>query len=138
MDQLRMPTIILPQPHASQMVTIAEQQAPIEACGIIAGRDQISHKIFPISNSLNSPVEFLMDSEEMVKAFWEIEELNLEAIAFFHSHPATQPLPSQTDLKRNYYPETPHLIVGLEKGKWAIRGFILSKNSYQEIQIKIV
>jgi proteasome lid subunit RPN8/RPN11 len=62
----------------------------------------------------------------------------LEPIAFFHSHPASQPIPSQTDLDRNYYPETPQLIIGKEMDQWAIRGFLLSKKDIKEIKIEII
>ncbi|MEJ2484212.1 MAG: M67 family metallopeptidase [Anaerolineales bacterium] len=138
MDKLNPLKIFLSRLHFSKILEIAQQQAPLEACGIIAGIDQTSQEIYQITNALYSPVEFLMNPQEMVKVFWEIDLQNLEPIAFFHSHPASQPIPSQTDLDRNYYPETPQLIIGKEMDQWAIRGFLLSKKDIKEIKIEII
>lgn len=138
MAKLKSPSLFLSKSHYSKLIEIARQQAPFEACGIIAGIGQTSQKIYPISNILKSTVEYLMNPEEMVHVFWEIENQHWEPIAFFHSHPASLPLPSQTDLDRNYYPETPHLIIGREEGLWSIRGFLLSKIDYKQIEIKII
>ena len=138
MDKLNTPGIILTQSHFSKILDIAKKQAPIEACGIIAGIDHTSIKIYPISNILNSTVEYLMDPQEMVHVFWEIERQNWETIAFFHSHPASYPIPSQTDIDRNYYYETPHLIIGRDRGQWITRGFLISKKDFKQIKIDII
>lgn len=136
MDQLNSPILILTKEHITQLIIIAEQNLPNEACGIIAGRGQISLKIYQISNSLLSPTEFLMEPKEMVKTFWEIEKNELEPVAFFHSHPTSPPVPSPTDLKRNYYPETPHLIIGRDLNQWSVRGYLLSRENFDEVLIK--
>ena len=138
MDKLNSPRIILTKSHFAKILEIVQQQAPLEACGIIAGIGQTSKEIYPISNTLNSTVEYLMNPQEMVHVFWEIERKNWEPIAFFHSHPATYPLPSQTDLDRNYYLDTPHLIVGRDKGRWIIHGFLLAKKNFKQIEIEII
>ena len=138
MDQLNKSSITLLNRHHTQIISISQQHSPIEACGIIAGEDLISRKIYEITNSLNSPMEFLMDPAEMVEAFWDMEIHNWEPIAFFHSHPVSPPFPSQTDLKRNYYPDTPHLIAGQQGGNWVIRAFFLFKTNFQEIRIELI
>lgn len=130
------PKVILTETQYSAIIKIAKTQAPLEACGIIAGTGQSAIKIYPISNSLNSHTEYLMTPEEMVYVFWEIENHQWETVAFFHSHPHSQPTPSQADMERSFYPETPHLIIGRENNQWIIRGFLISQNSFQEIKIE--
>jgi len=137
-DQLDQSKIILNQFHCNRLFSIATKTRPNEACGILAGIGHICEQVYQITNVLNSPVEFLMAPEEMVKVFWEIEQSNLEAIAFFHSHPTSKPIPSQTDLERNYYPDTPQLIIGMDNGGWTMRCYLLSPTSFQEIPIKII
>ena len=78
-----------------------------------------------------------MDPAEMVEAFWDMENNNWEPLAFFHSHPASPPIPSQTDLERNYYPDTPHLIAGRQGGNWAVRAFFFTKTNFHEIRIEL-
>ena len=138
MDQLRHSSISLTKDHLSEIISIAELRAPNEACGIIAGEGSASRKVYEITNTLLSPFEYLMDPEETVKVFWEMEKNNLEILAFFHSHPASAPLPSPTDLERNFYPDTPYLIIGREKQNWIVRGFFLGAKDFQEIKVKII
>ena len=137
MDQLNQSTIRLSAAHLAQIISIAKQRAPNEACGIIAGEGSTGKQFYEISNSLNSPTEYLMDPEETVRVFWEMENNNLDTVAFFHSHPAGPPFPSPTDLERNYYPDTPYLIIGLEENIWTVRAFFLSKVSFREIQVLV-
>ena len=138
MDQLSQSCIYLTKDHLSEIISIAKQHAPIEACGIIAGDGSKSRKVYEISNTLMSPVEYLMDPKETVKVFWEMGKNNLDTLAFFHSHPASAPLPSPTDLERNFYPDTPYLIVGREKKNWIVRAFLLGAKDFQEINVKII
>lgn len=137
MDQLKITKIILTKDHLSEIIAIAKRHAPNEACGILAGEGSTIKKIYEISNSLQSPVEYLMDPAEMVSVFWEMENKSWETVAFFHSHPASPPIPSLTDLQNNYYPDTPYLIVGSEGKNWTIRVFFLNQTGYQEIPVVI-
>ena len=85
MDQLKITKIFITKDHLSEIIAIAKRCAPNEACGIIAGEGSTIKKIYEISNSLQSPVEYLMDAAEMVEVFWEIEKKSWDTVAFFHS-----------------------------------------------------
>lgn len=135
MDELIPSQLLLHPIHREEVIEIARQLAPIEACGIIAGEKGESRKVYPISNSLNSPTEYLMDAEQMLQAFWDIEENGWQVLAFFHSHTFSQPFPSQTDLSRNFYPHTIFVIAGKIEGRWALKAFQLKEHSYIEIPI---
>lgn len=137
MDQLSHSSILLAKHHFSELISIAKQRAPNEACGIIAGEGYSSKKIYEVTNALHSPFEYLMDPEEMVRVFWEMENHSWDALAFFHSHPASPPIPSPTDLEKNFYPDTPYLIVGREGKNWIVRGFFLGRTDFQEIRVII-
>lgn len=137
MDQLTNQNLSISSQHYQEIIAIVDKIAPIEACGMIAGEKKQSKKVFHITNTLDSPYEYLMDPEEMLKAFWEIDEQDWEVLAFFHSHPMSRPIPSSTDLARNYYPDTPHLILGKSQSKWESRAYYLVKTEYKEIPIEI-
>lgn len=137
MDQLTPQNLSISSQHYQEIIAIGEKIAPIEACGIIAGKNGRSMKVFQITNILNSPYEYLMDPSEMLKAFWEIDEQEWELLAFFHSHPMSRPIPSKTDLARNYYPDTPQLILGKSQSEWKSRAYYLGKTEFKEIPIEI-
>lgn len=138
MDQLGPQEVSLTSAHYQEIVDISESIAPIEACGVIAGKSGISTHIYPITNTLNSPYEYLMDPAEMLKAFYDCDEKDWEVLAFFHSHPNHPPIPSQTDLARNYYPDTPHIILGKINSGWKMQAYLLKKSSYTKIPIVIL
>lgn len=140
LDQNRIPALLLGKTHRDEIIEIAELVFPQEACGIIAGKDQVSHKILPITNILASHTAYQMDPVEMVNAFYNLEEASLEAVAFFHSHPHSLPIPSATDLELNYYPETPQVILGrpVPAEDWIIKGYYLFPDRYEEIPVHII
>jgi len=91
----------------------AEQDAPHEACGLLAvykGKE----KYFPCKNlSEDLGEQFIIDPDDWVKA----EDAG-ELIAVFHSHPQIPPFPSQADLASCEYLDLPFYIVTPETKEW--------------------
>lgn len=91
--------------------------APAEGVGLLAGENLgnavRATRFFPGTNIDASPTRYTMDPVEVISAFREIDERGWELAAIVHSHPATAPIPSATDLRDARYPETLLLIVGL-------------------------
>lgn len=132
------PALRVAKAHREQMLQIAESVLPQEACGILAGKDGVSRHVYQVTNILASVTQYLMDPEEMVKVFLELEQNNLEEVAFFHSHPHSLPIPSQTDLSSHYYPEVPQIILGRPAEKWLMRAYYLFPDHFEEISLIIV
>lgn len=135
MDKLIPTQLNLHPTHRDEIISIVSQIAPIEACGIVGGDALTSQKVYPIHNTLQSPNAYLMDPAEMLQAFLEIEDRQWEILAFYHSHPHSNPSPSQTDLDQNYYPHTPYLIAGKIDGGWKLRAYLLTEGVSSEIPI---
>ncbi len=138
MDELIPSQLNLHPDHLAEILSIASQNAPYEACGILAGENGFSCKVYPILNTLQSRSEYLMDAEQMLHAFWDIEEKGWQTLAFFHSHPNSPPIPSATDLARNFYPHTIHAIAGKIETRWELKAYQLFKQNYNEIPIVIL
>lgn len=89
---------------------------PAEGVGLLAGENlgdvARATRFFPGTNIDASPTRYTMDPVEVISAFREIDERGWELAAIVHSHPATAPIPSATDLRDAHYPETLLLIVG--------------------------
>lgn len=121
--------------HRDEILSIAQQTVPNEACGIVGGDAQSSRKVYPIRNILQSPNVYLMDAAEMLQAFMDIEDRGWEILAFFHSHPHSWPSPSQKDLDQNYYPDIPYVIAGKIDRVWELRAYLLKEGQSREIPI---
>ena len=89
----------------TQIYAHAEQQAPVEACGVVIllkGR----LRYIPCTNQLNSEDHFIISPTDYAKA----EDLG-EIMYIVHSHPKSAPKPSQTDLSSLELDTIPWIIV---------------------------
>ena len=99
----------------------AREEAPNEACGIVLLRDGRAERYERGRNALGSPYRFELDIDPEV---WFLEDEGYE-LAVFHSHPASPPRPSRTDVERiGLWEGRPYLILRLDTGElaaWRIR-----------------
>ncbi|MBC7813672.1 MAG: M67 family metallopeptidase [Burkholderiales bacterium] len=113
--------------QAQAITRHARDEAPREACGLIAGVGSQARRIFPIPNVAERPNEaYRMDGPAFVRAFYEFEAAGLSLIGIYHSHPSSDPIPSPVDIAQAAYPDVPYLIVGLKHNEprlatWQIR-----------------
>jgi proteasome lid subunit RPN8/RPN11 len=119
----------------------AELHAPEEICGLLAGTIEAplyrAQSIIPTTNALHSPVRYRIDPLEQLKAFELIEELGLELVGIYHSHPHGPDVPSPTDVSESYYPETVYLIWSRRTGQWNCRGFLIQDGNLAEVTLSL-
>jgi len=113
-------------------------QAPNEACGLVAGQDNYSERIYKIKNIAKSPTRFQMDPEGQLKAFENIEDLGLELLAIYHSHPRGPANLSQTDINEFAYPGTKYLVWSEKVRNWVCHGYAIINHEQIEIPILIL
>jgi [CysO sulfur-carrier protein]-S-L-cysteine hydrolase len=87
---------------------------------------------YALINGAASPTEFLSDARSMFEAVRDMRRLGLEIVAIYHSHPTSPPIPSRTDLKRNYSPDVMNFIISLQDGDPQMRGWWLEQNRFRE------
>jgi proteasome lid subunit RPN8/RPN11 len=134
MLKLEIPTEIF-----QQMVAQAGELAPIEACGILAGRNSIVEKYYKMTNVDNSRTHFMMEPKEQFATVKDIRSAGLEMLAIYHSHPETPARPSAEDIKLALTPNVIYVIVSLQNTNGsAIKGFHISGTNVTEVPIKIL
>jgi proteasome lid subunit RPN8/RPN11 len=90
------------------------QAWPVEACGLVYGRDELQ-SYRAMNNTLLSESEFAMDPADLVAAMQDIENLGVGLQAVYHSHTRTGPEPSRADVAAAaYYPDVVQLILGVK------------------------
>jgi proteasome lid subunit RPN8/RPN11 len=106
--------VVIPHEVLDRIVEQARLGAPEEVCGLLAGRDGIVIDAHPVTNCEHSPTFYRMDPDEQLRAVLRIEDdLDLEVLAIYHSHPATEPRPSLTDIRLAQWPGMTYIIVSL-------------------------
>jgi len=119
------------------IVKQALDEAPLECCGFLGGRDGIVEEIYPLTNVERSPVLYRADSAEMFRAIRDMEERNLELAAIYHSHTRSPAYPSSTDVAQAYYPDAVYLIVSLrDRENPELRGFTIREGKVEEVTLE--
>lgn len=84
-----------------QLLEHAEKERPNESCAILYGKNNGNTatvtEIYFTKNIDESPVNFTISNEELIKAYKIAEEKHLEIVGIFHSHPDSNAVPSNTD-----------------------------------------
>lgn len=137
---MRFARLVVPDLLLEELFSHARAEAPLECCGLLAGhiRDGVGIATIPyaITNAARSATEYETDARDMLSAFRAMRESGIELLAIYHSHPASEPVPSCRDIDRNTYGESViHLIVSLAGAEPEARAWWLSETSFREAEL---
>jgi [CysO sulfur-carrier protein]-S-L-cysteine hydrolase len=91
---------------------------PNEACGILVSdhywRDAGAAKRWVgLRNAAESPYRYMIDAQEQLKVWTQLDDADDVVWAIVHSHVASEAKPSQTDVGLAFYPDSLYVIVSL-------------------------
>ena len=139
--------LILNPDHWESMRRHVESSRPLEACGLLAGKDGSVMKVFLIANQAQSSVRFQMEPVEQLKAFDLMEAAGLELVGIFHSHPSGPETISATDIAEAAYPvvqiiwsRSNTLVTGLRLqpgSNWIARAFWIDNGKAEEVTLQL-
>ena len=114
---------------------------PNEAVGLLStvdsgGAVQAVH-FYPGRNLNDSPTRFTMDPLDVLRACEDMEREGTRLGVIVHSHPATAPEPSQTDLRELAMPDVVNLIVQMQP-RVVARAWNISPDGSVEVSIRTV
>jgi len=122
----------LPLHMRRAMLAHALAEAPLEACGIVAGCDGRPLRFIPTANAAQSPVRYEIAPRDLLRITIEVESAGECIWAIFHSHPTTAAYPSATDIRLAFYPEALYLIASLV-GEPGLRAFHIIDGQVREV-----
>jgi len=111
------------------------RRAPLEACGLLAGKNIRVEFTLGILNADRSPVRFRMEPRAQWRAFQHIEASGLELVGIYHSHPNGPDHPSPTDIAEAMYPVAQIIWVRVD-GEWRARCFQIEGGNVTEISLE--
>lgn len=95
------------------VVAHARADHPDEACGIIAGplgSDEPQRHV-PMTNAERSPTFYSFVPSEQLAVWREMDDRDERPVVIYHSHTATEPYPSRTDVGLATDPDAHYLLV---------------------------
>jgi proteasome lid subunit RPN8/RPN11 len=124
------------------MLVQAIVELPNECCGLLAGVLEETQKgtlgrvqqRYPLVNALARPTAYESEPKSMFAAVRDVQRLGIDILAVYHSHPMSDPIPSRTDLERNYSTEVMNLIISLRETQPRVRGWWLTADSFREAE----
>jgi proteasome lid subunit RPN8/RPN11 len=110
----------------------ARETAPAECCGMLLGTPDVVMEARPARNLATDPNRFLIDPKDHIDARREARARAFDVVGFYHSHPHSAAVPSETDLAEASYPHHLYLIVGLAGEQPDSRLYRLEDRGFRE------
>jgi [CysO sulfur-carrier protein]-S-L-cysteine hydrolase len=130
--------IRIPRQILDALLTNARTHAPNESCGLLSGRNSTITNFHPTKNASPTPTtNYEIAPADLFQFMREIRDGNLELVAIYHSHPASENIPSPKDVARSYYPEAAYIIVS-PQSQTPIRAFQIRDGQVAELSIEIL
>jgi proteasome lid subunit RPN8/RPN11 len=124
--------VVVPPGIRELLLAHAREEAPNEACGLVAFRDGVAQRYLPGENVLGSPYRFELRPHDPSDFFLEDEGYEL---AVFHSHPESEPKPSRTDLENiGLWERRPYLILRADTGE--LRGWRIADGGVEPLSLE--
>jgi len=134
MLRLEIPTRIF-----QDMLDQARTEAPIECCGILAGRHGRAEKLYKMANVENRCDHYMMAPEQQFAVAKDIRSSSLDMLAIYHSHPETPARPSAEDLRLALTPNVVYVILSLQGNNGpAVKGFQIEDSAVTEVTVQMM
>ena len=130
--------LTIPKHFIDDIIIHAKAEAPLECCGILAGKDETVTHIYKMKNTENDPDKYFMEPKEQFAVIKDMRLKDIDMLAIYHSHPHSPARPSGVDINLAYYPDAVYIIVSLvDAAKPVIKGFFIRDGKVEEAEIKI-
>jgi proteasome lid subunit RPN8/RPN11 len=131
-----MQSLHLKSEHWQSMREHVQACAPLEACGLLAGKNNLVLAVLFVRNQAESPVRFVMDPIQQLNALDWIDANGLELVGIFHSHPTGPETVSVTDIDEAAY-EVVHIVWSRLNDEWQARGFWIENGQVSEVTLEM-
>jgi [CysO sulfur-carrier protein]-S-L-cysteine hydrolase len=122
-----------------EVVAHAQAEAPKECCGMIAADNGRAVSVHRARNAARVPKQrYEMHPQDQYDILMAIDEAGNEIGAIYHSHPRTEPEPSQTDINlADKWPDPLYVIVGLEHPEPDVRAWRIVDGAASEVALEV-
>ena len=124
-----------------KIVAHAKKEAPVEACGLIAGElsgeDKTIKKVYILTNTDHAEEHFTLDPKEQLAAVKDMRANGLVPLGNWHSHPVSPSRPSQEDKRLAYDSSASYMILSLMDDEPVLNSFHIEGDNAEKEQLVI-
>ena len=116
------------------MLAHAREQAPRECCGLLVGRGTTVIRAVRARNLDPTATRYLINPEDHFAAIRAARAEGCEVVGAYHSHPASAPVPSATDISEaNSGADFLYVIVSPDTEE--VRGYRMNPDGYESLTL---
>lgn len=130
-------TLRIRKPVIDDVTDHALHDAPVEACGYLAGDGKEIRLAVRMRNADESTEHYSFDPGEQFETVRDLRKRGLMVMAAYHSHPSSPARMSQEDLRLAHDPDISYVIVSLEGGSAMVKSFRLMNGTAEEEKLDI-
>lgn len=110
----------------------ARKEAPVEACGLIAGKiedgNKYIEKVYILTNTDHAEEHFTLDPKEQLAAVKDMRANGYVPLGNWHSHPVSPSRPSDEDKRLAYDSKASYMILSLMDEEPVLNSFHVENN----------
>ncbi len=130
--------LVFPAQAYAEMISLAYDGYPLEACGLLVGEGNRVHRFVPCTNEAASARVYTIPPKELLRAERGAEDDGLAVIGVFHSHTHSEPYPSPTDVAQAPDPGWHYVIVSLKREAPEARSYRIADDRITSVPIAIL
>jgi [CysO sulfur-carrier protein]-S-L-cysteine hydrolase len=133
----------LPRPLRAELIGWLRGALPNEGCGLlvsdrVAEEGGVPTRFVGMRNAAASPYRYLMDPEEQLRVLLEIDDADEVVWGIVHSHVASPPYPSATDIGLAAYPDALYLLCSFASEPPELRAWTIVSGAVNEVVLERV
>ena len=132
--------LILDPAVRDAIVAHARRDHPDEACGIVAGPvgSGRAERVVEMTNAARSMTQYEFEPAEQLRVYREMDDRDEEVVVVYHSHTATEPYPSRTDVRYASQPDAHYVLVSTRDPETAeLRSYRIVDDVVTEEEVRI-
>ena len=124
------------------VIDAAREGVPNEACGLLVAPDYVADggyptRYVPLRNAAESPYRYMIDPQEQLKVWIELEDAGEVPWAIVHSHVASLAVPSATDIGLAFFPDSLYVICSLAGDVPTVRAWSIRDQQVTEVTLAV-
>lgn len=105
---------MLPRALKDEIVAHARESAPRECCGLLFGDGEVADRLVRGRNVHPTPeTRYEIDPKQLREALMGTDDSDRTLVAIYHSHPRTEPRPSDFDRSNARWPKQVYVLTSV-------------------------
>jgi len=122
-----------------EVVRHARECLPEEACGFLIGRGDNVQRFVTATNELASATAYNIAPQCLFDLVRELRVSGEDLVGIYHSHPATEAVPSSRDVAEAHYPDSAYVIVSLcDPDRPEVNAFRIVDGQVEEVELHAI